>query len=425
VARVVEVVAVGTELLLGQIANTNGQVLAQVLAEHGCHHYFQVTVGDNRGRLVETLRQALGRADMVVTIGGLGPTQDDLTKEAVAEVFGRGLVVDEPSWERILARFRGPGRPTPNNRRQAELPEGAVPIPNERGTAPGVLLEAGYGGRPRVVLCLPGPPGEFVPMLRGPVAAYLERWAAAAGERTVLLSRSLRVAGMGESAVEHELRELIAAGTNPTIATYAKPGEVEVRLTASAGAPDEAAAAIAPLEAQVRARLEPWVFGADGQTLGAAVIRELSARGATVAVAESCTGGQLSARLTEGAGASAAFVCAAVTYTEEAKAAQAGVPEALIRRHGVVSAEVAAAMAEGIRSRSGATFGVGLTGVAGPSGGTEETPVGTIFVAIAGPGGTACRRLALGGDRPAIRARAAQEALVELRRHVLAPAGTA
>jgi nicotinamide-nucleotide amidase len=417
--RVVEVVAVGTELLLGQIANTNGQVMAQVLAEHGCLHYFQVTVGDNRGRLVATLRQALGRSDMVVTIGGLGPTQDDLTKEAVAEVFGRGVVVDEPSWERILARFRGRGRPTPNNRRQAEIPEGAVPIPNDHGTAPGVLLEADYEGQPKVVLCLPGPPGEFVPMARGPVAAFLERWAASGGQRTVLLSRSLRVAGMGESAVEHELRDLIDAATNPTIATYAKPGEVEVRITARAAAPQDAAARIAPLEERIRERLHPWVFGADGETLGAAVIRELAARGATVAVAESCTGGQLSARLTEGPGASAAFLCGAVTYTEAAKAEQLGVPADLLASRGAVSEEVATAMAEGIRRRAGATFGVGVTGVAGPDGGTAETPVGTVFLAVAGPGGTACRRLALGGDRAAVRARAAQEALVELRRRVL------
>lgn len=420
-ARVVEVVAVGTELLLGQIANTNGQVMAQVLAEHGCLHYLQVTVGDNRGRLVGVLRQALGRSDMVVTIGGLGPTQDDLTKEAVAEVFGRGIVVDEASWERILARFRGRGRPTPNNRRQAEMPEGAVPIPNEHGTAPGVLLEAEFEGRPKVVICLPGPPGEFVPMARGAVAAYLERWASAGGQRTVLLSRSLRVAGMGESAVEHELRPLIDAATNPTIATYAKPGEVEVRLTARAGAPDEAAALIAPLEERVRERLRPWVFGADGETLGAAVIRELAARHSTVAVAESCTGGQLSARLTEGVGASAAFLWGAVTYTEGAKAEQLGVPPDLLATHGAVSEEVARAMAEGIRRRAGATFGVGVTGVAGPDGGTPETPVGTVFLAVAGPDGTGCRRLALGGDRAAVRARAAQEALVELRRRILAP----
>jgi nicotinamide-nucleotide amidase len=419
VARVVEVVAVGTELLLGQISNTNGQALAQVLAEHGCLHYFQVTVGDNRGRLVGVLRQALDRSDMVVTIGGLGPTQDDLTKEAVAEVFGRRIVVDEPSWERIVARFRGRGRPTPNNRRQAEIPEGAVAIRNDFGTAPGVLLEAEYGGRERVVLCLPGPPGEFVPMARGFVAGYLERWAAAGGGRTVLLSRSLRVAGMGESQVEHEIRDLIDAAENPTIATYAKPGEVEVRLTARAGAPEEAQALIAPVEAAVRGRLDPWVYGADGDTLGSALIRELAARGLTLAVAESCTGGQLSARLTEGEGSSAAFLLGAVTYANAAKTEVADVAAGLIAAHGAVSDEVARAMAEGARRRAGASVGIGVTGVAGPGGGTEEKPVGTVFVALATPEGTWCRRLSLGGDRAAVRWRATQEALVTLRRYVL------
>jgi nicotinamide-nucleotide amidase len=421
-ARVVEAVAVGTELLLGQIANTNGQILAQVLAEHGCLHYFQVTVGDNRRRLVDTLRQALGRADMVVTIGGLGPTQDDLTKEAVAEVFGRGIVVDEPSWERIVARFRGRGRPTPNNRRQAEIPEGAVAVRNDHGTAPGVLLEAEYQGRPRVVVCLPGPPNEFIPMTRGFLADYLERWASAGGERTVLLSRSLRVAGIGESQVEHDIRDLIDAAENPTIATYAKPGEVEVRLTARTAAPEEAQALLAPLEAQVRARLDPWVYGADADTLGSAVIRELAARGMTVAVAESCTGGLLSERLTDGPGASAAFVCGAVTYANSAKNTILQVPSEAIAAHGAVSEEVARAMAEGVRRSAGASVGVGITGVAGPDGGTAEKPVGTVFVAIAAADGTWCRRLGLGGDRAVIRWRASQDALVSLRRYVLAGA---
>jgi len=422
-ARVVEAVAVGTELLLGQIANTNGQFLARVLAEHGCLHYFQTTVGDNRARLVETLRRALERSDLVVTIGGLGPTQDDLTKEGVAEVFGREIVLDEPSWERIVSRFRGRGRPTPNNRRQAEIPAGSTPIANEHGTAPGVLLEAEYGRRPRVVICLPGPPNEFIPMVSGFVASYLERWASAGGQRTVLLSRSLRVAGMGESQVEHEIRDLIDAAENPTIATYAKPGEVEVRLTARAGAPEQAEAMLAPLEAAVRARLDPWVYGADADTLGSAVIRELAARGLTVAVAESCTGGLLSERLTDAPGASSAFVCGAVTYANAAKSEITAVPPGLIAAHGAVSEEVARAMAEGIRRVASASVGIGITGIAGPDGGSAEKPVGTVFMAIAAPDGTWCRRLALGGDRAVVRWRATQDALVALRRYVLAGAG--
>lgn len=425
-ARSVEAIAVGTELLLGQIANTNGQYLAQVLAEHGALHYHQSTVGDNRGRLVDTLRQALGRCDMVVTIGGLGPTQDDLTKEAVALVFGRRIVVDEPSWERIEARFRGRGRPTPNNRRQAEIPEGALAVPNAHGTAPGVLLEAEYlapgasQAVPRVVVCLPGPPNEFRPMAAGFLADYLERWAAGPdGVRTVLQSRSLRIAGMGESQVEHELRDLIDAAENPTIATYAKPGEVEVRLTARAVSPVAATGLLQPVEAAVRGRLGPWIYGVDGDALGGAVVRELAQRGMTLAVAESCTGGLLSERLTEAPGASAAFLLGAVTYANAAKGAVLGVPDGLLADHGAVSEAVARAMAEGVRRRAGASLGVGVTGIAGPEGGSAEKPVGTVFVALAAAEGTWCRRLSLGGDRAVIRSRASQDALVSIRRYML------
>ena len=425
-ARIVEAIAVGTELLLGQIANTNGQLLAQVLAEHGALHFHQVVVGDNRARLVAALRQALDRADMVVTIGGLGPTQDDLTKEAVAEVFGRGLALHEPSWERILGRMRARGRePTPNNRRQAELPEGAQAIPNDHGTAPGVLLQAPYlpeAGRgaplPRVVVCLPGPPNEFQPMVRGFVANYLERWAAGPEGRTVLFSRSLRVAGIGESETEHRITDLVGSD-NPTVATYAKPGEVEVRVTARAPSPPEAEALLTPLEAELRRRLDPWVYGVDEDTLGTAVIRELAARGLTLAVAESCTGGLLSERLTDGAGASAAFLLGAVTYANHAKQRMLGVSEEQLRAHGAVSEPVAVAMARGVREAAGASLGVGITGIAGPDGGTAEKPVGTVFVALAAAEGAACRRLQLGGQRAVIRWRASQDALVGIRRYAL------
>ena len=426
-ARTVEVVSVGTELLLGQITNTNAPVLARVLAAHGALHYFQVVVGDNRTRLVATLRQALERADMVVTIGGLGPTDDDLTKEAVGEVFGVPLVVDEPSWEAILERFRGRGQPTPNNRRQAEIPAGARAIPNAHGLAPGVLLESELPGpdgpRPKVAVCLPGPPHEFGPMVEGFLAEYLEDWCAAAGARLTLTSRSLRVAGPGESQVAHDLQDLIRGGENPTLATYAKPGEVEVRITATAPSPAEAAALIAPLEAEVRRRLDPWVFGVDDETLGSAVIAELAARGQTVAVAESCTGGELSERLTAAPGASRAFVLGAVTYSPEAKQRVLEVPAEVLAAHGVVSEAVAQAMAAGVRTRAAADFGVGITGVAGPDGGTDENPVGSVWIAVAGPAGTVSRHLQMRGDRAQVRGRATQHALGLLRQQVLAPGG--
>ena len=427
-ARTVEVVSVGTELLLGQITNTNAPLLARVLAAHGAQHYFQVIVGDNRARLLATLRQALARADMVITIGGLGPTDDDLTKEAVAEVFGLPMVLHAPSWEAILTRFAGRGQPTPNNRRQAQMPDGATAIPNAHGTAPGVLLEADFAGQdgtaaPKVVVCLPGPPHEFAPMVEGYLADYLERWCAAAGARLTFTSRSLRVAGPGESQVAHDIQDMIRSGENPTIATYAKPGDIEVRITARAGSPDAAWAMIAPVEAEVRRRLAPWVYGVDDQSLGSAIIAELAARHQTVAVAESCTGGTLADRLTSSPGASRAFVLGIVAYTPEAKVRLVGVPEALIADHGVVSEAVAGALAEGARARATAHFGVGVTGVAGPDGGTAENPVGTVWIAVAGPGSVVCRRLQLRGDRAQVRSRATQHALVLLRQQVLDPGG--
>lgn len=425
-ALVVESIAVGTELLLGQITNTNAQLLARMLAEQGLHHYFQSTVGDNRDRLTQTLRLALGRADVVVTIGGLGPTQDDLTKEVVASVFGRGVAVHEPSWERIRGRIGAAS--TPNNRRQAELPEGAEVIANEVGLAPGVLLAAPYrapgaqAALPRVVICLPGPPNEFGPMVSGPVAQYLAALAHGSGRRAAIQSRSLHLAGVGESKAEHLLQDVIAdlnLRDGVTLATYAKPGDVEVRLTAHAPTVAQAQDLLRPVEEAVRARVGPWVYGTDGATLGGATLRALAETGRTLAVAESCTGGELSAWLTAEAGASAGFLLGAVTYSDVAKRATAGVDADVLAQAGAVSAAAVRAMAEGVRRQVGAAVGLAVTGFAGPDGGTAADPVGTVYLGLSTPEGTWDRRLTLRGDRAAIRRRAVQEALQLLRRYAV------
>ncbi len=425
-ALVVESIAVGTELLLGQIANTNAQLLARMLAEQGLHHYFQSTVGDNRERLTQTLHLALGRSDVVVTIGGLGPTQDDLTKEVVAGVFHRGLVVHEPSWERIRGRIGAAS--TPNNRRQAEIPADAEVIANEVGLAPGVLLAAPYRAPgseealARVVICLPGPPNEFGPMVRGPVAQYLAALAHGSGRQAAIQSRSLHLAGVGESKAEHLLQDVIAdldRSGGVTLATYAKPGDVEVRLTAHAPTAEEAQALLRPVEEAVRARVGPWVYGTDGATLGGATLRVLSETGRTLAVAESCTGGELSAWLTADPGASAGFLLGAVTYGDAAKRAVAAVDAGLLAEDGAVSAAAARAMAEGVRRQVGATVGLAVTGFAGPEGGTAADPVGTVYVGLAAPEGTWDRRLTLRGDRAAVRRRAVQESLQWLRRYAV------
>jgi nicotinamide-nucleotide amidase len=412
-----ELICVGTELLMGQIVNTHGQFIAQVLARHGVSHYHQAVVGDNLGRLTAAIRQALGRADMVILSGGLGPTQDDLTKEAVAAALGVPLRLRQDVWDGIVARFSRRGlEPTPNNRRQAELPEGAEPIPNPHGTAPGVLCELPPDGR-RVIVCLPGPPNELRPMVRDFLEPYLDRWAGP--ERQVLMSRILKVCGVGESAVEHRIRDIMAEATNPTVAPYAKPGEVQLRLTARADSPAAAEALLAPLEAKLRERLDPHVFGVDDETLEGAVGALLRSSGRTLAVAESCTGGLLGGRLTEVAGASDYFLFGAVTYANAAKVAVLGVPESDILSHGAVSAEVARAMAAGARRVGGADIGLGVTGIAGPGGGSAGKPVGTVWLGLATPEGTWARHSLWPGLRADIRWRATQEALVWLRSYLL------
>jgi nicotinamide-nucleotide amidase len=412
-----ELICVGTELLMGQIVNTHGQFIAQALARHGVSHYHQAVVGDNLGRLTAAIRQALGRADMVILSGGLGPTQDDLTKEAVAAALGVPLRLRQDVWDGIVARFSRRGlEPTPNNRRQAELPEGAEPIPNPHGTAPGVLCELPPDGR-RVIVCLPGPPNELRPMVRDFLEPYLDRWAGP--ERQVLMSRILKVCGVGESAVEHRIRDIMAEATNPTVAPYAKPGEVQLRLTARADSPAAAEALLAPLEAKLRERLDPHVFGVDDETLEGAVGALLRSSGRTLAVAESCTGGLLGGRLTEVAGASDYFLFGAVTYANAAKVAVLGVPESDILSHGAVSAEVARAMAAGARRVGGADIGLGVTGIAGPGGGSAGKPVGTVWLGLATPEGTWARHSLWPGLRADIRWRATQEALVWLRSYLL------
>lgn len=409
-----ELICVGTELLMGQIVNTHGPFIAQALARHGIDHFHQVVVGDNLGRLEAAVRQALGRADLVICSGGLGPTQDDLTKEAVAAATGVPLRLRPEVWDGIVRRFARRGlEPTPNNRRQAELPEGSEPIPNPNGTAPGVLMETGG----RTIVCLPGPPNELRPMVRDFLEPYLERWAGDA--RQVLVSRVLKISGLGESAVDHRVRDIMAQAVNPTLAPYAKPGEVQLRLTARAASPAAAEAALAPLEAELRRRLDPFVFGVDDDTLEGAVGQMLRVGGRTLAVAESCTGGMLAARLTDVPGSSDYFLFGAVTYSNAAKAAVLGVPEADILTHGAVSAEVARAMAGGARRMAGSDFAVGITGVAGPGGGSADKPVGTVWLGLATPEGTWAKHRLWPGQRAAVRWRATQEALVWLRTYLL------
>lgn len=416
-----ELVFVGTELLLGEILNSNAQYLSQRLAELGIDCYYQVTVGDNAERLAGVLRQALGRADVVITTGGLGPTMDDLTKETVAEVLGLPMQLHEPSLRHIEEVFARLGRPmAENNRKQAMNPAGGLVLENRHGTAPGVAIPIPAGADPprQAVIVLPGPPREMQPMFEQGAVPFLLRML---GEKaTTLVARTLRFVGIGESDLETRIRDLIEAQSDPFIAPYAKLGEVHLRLSTKARTREEGLARIAPVEAAIRQRVGGFCYGVDDRPLEAVVGDRLAERGWTVAVAESCTGGLLAKRLTDVPGSSAYFLAGLVTYSNEAKRALLGVPEETLRAFGAVSDETALAMARGVRERTGCTVGVAITGIAGPGGATAEKPVGTVHIAVEGPKGSWVRRYQFPvRDRDNVRQRSAQEALNRLWRYAM------
>lgn len=376
-----EIVCVGTELLLGEIVDTNASYLARCLAAEGIDLYYKSTVGDNLERAAATIRMALGRADVVITSGGLGPTLDDLTREAIADAVGEPLESDPEAMRFIEERFGRLGRPMPeSNRRQAMMPRGARTIPNPMGTAPGVWLEKDG----KIVVALPGVPRELKVMTEQTVIPWLLMHIPA-GEHKVLRSRVLRLTGIGESAMEERIMPLIEGQRNPTIAPYAGEGECRLRLTASAAAEQQAIWMLDELEGRVRQTLGRHIYGYEQDTLESVIIGRLKNAGKRLAVAESCTGGLVSHRLTNVPGSSEAFFEGVVTYDNRSKSTRLGVPAELITARGAVSEPVARAMAEGIRKTSGCDYGVATTGIAGPGGGTDAKPVGLVYVAASGP----------------------------------------
>ena len=390
-SHVAELIAVGTELLLGGIANTDGQMLSRELSALGINVYYHTVVGDNPARLRAAVEIAKNRADIIITTGGLGPTCDDLTKTVLAECFGKKLVYNAEAAGRMETFFRRIGRPmTENNLQQAYLPEGCVPFQNYWGTAPGCAFEA----EGIHVLMLPGPPSECGPMFRTYGAAYLARLAEGA-----ICSRSLRVFGLGESAVEARLRDRMNAMTNPTLAPYAKTGEVELRLTAKAPTEGEARALLAPAEEELRAMFGSLVYGADGDSLESVVLSLLLERGMTLGTAESCTGGLCAKRITDVPGSSDVFRGGVVSYTNAVKRDVLGVPQELLERYTAVSPQVAAAMAEGARRVLGCDLALAFTGVAGPGPDGEGHEEGLVYAALAFPGGTWTAELRNGPTR--------------------------
>lgn len=407
-----ELIAVGTELLLGNIANTDAQMLSKGLSALGINVYYHTVVGDNPQRLKAAVEVAKGRADIIITTGGLGPTCDDLTKNVLAECFGKKLVYDEESAQRIkdyFQRLHPGGTMTENNLQQAYLPEGCTIFSNDWGTAPGCAFESG-GVR---VIMLPGPPNECTPMFEYRAVPYLR--ALADG---VIASRTLKIFGMGESAVEAKLRDRMNALTNPTLAPYAKTGEVELRITAKAATVEEARALIVPVEQEVRGIFGPLVYGADVASMEEVVLGLLKEKGLTLGTAESCTGGLVAKRMTDLPGSSAVFKGGVVSYTNEVKAGVLGVPQAMLDEFGAVSAQVARAMARGARKVLGCDLAVSLTGVAGPDPDDRGNPVGLIYAALDTPEGTRLRELHLINGRARIRTVAATNAFDMVRRYL-------
>ncbi len=368
----------GTELLLGDVVNTNAAYIARGLARRGIHVYYQCVVGDNPDRLRESIKQGFKRSDLIVLTGGLGPTYDDLTKETVAGYFGLEMEMHRPSYDHLIEvakKFnRGSNREmTPNNLKQAYMPKGATVFANQNGTAPGLAVTDGV----KTAVLMPGPPREMIPMFDNQVLPYLT-----ADSKTVLVSKNVHVFGLGESAVEHMLHNYMLEMQNPTIAPYAKTGEMYLRVTASAESEAEANGMIGPVIEKIRGYVGEYIYGVDVPNMETAAVQALLAKKLHVATAESCTGGMLSGKITNVAGASDVFGCGVVAYANEVKMQVLGVREETLKAHGAVSPETAAEMAAGIRKLSGAEIGVSVTGIAGPGGGTPEKPVGLVYIGI-------------------------------------------
>ncbi len=405
-----EIIAIGSELLTPFRQDTNSLFLTAELNKLGIEVSRKCVVGDDAAQLREAFREALGRAELVIGMGGLGPTEDDLTRETVAELLGRRLVRDEEIVRAMQERFRRFRREMPEtNLRQAMVPEGATPLPNPRGTAPGLWMETGG----HIVVLLPGPPAELKPMFTESV----EKRLAERSRGVWLLTRELRVAGVPESEVDAKIAPIYRAAAGVETTILASPGEIQIHLRAWAGNRAAAEKALDGLAEKIRQALGDTVFTMRGESLEEVVAAALAEARATIAVAESCTGGQVAERLTSIPGSSNYFLGGVVSYANEMKTAWADVPAAVLKTHGAVSGEVARAMAEGIRRSTGATLGLGITGIAGPGGATPEKPVGTVHIALAAEGETKERRFLFPGDREIVRRQASQRALDLVRRY--------
>ncbi|MBV7272141.1 competence/damage-inducible protein A [Clostridiaceae bacterium UIB06] len=407
-----EILCVGTELLLGDIVNTNAQYLSKRLADLGIFVYHQSVVGDNSERLKEEFKAAFDRADIIITTGGLGPTPDDLTKETGAEYFNKKMILHEETLDKLKSYFIKTERDKlqGNNIKQAYFPEDSLILPNSHGTAPGCVIDENG----KILIVLPGPPREMKPMFEDYVVPFLENYS-----NIVIQSKVLRICGIGEGLMAEQISDIMTENTNPTVAPYAKDWEVTLRITAKASTKEAANNLIIPVEDEIRQRLGLNIYG-EGETSLEAVLGELLIKSNfTISTAESCTGGLIASKLVNYPGISSVFMEGAVTYSNDAKMRRLGVKSETLETFGAVSEETAREMAEGIAKTANTNIGLSTTGIAGPDGGTQEKPVGLVYVGLSINGITKTIKLQLSGSREMIRRRTTITALDWVRRELL------
>ncbi|GAA0178135.1 competence/damage-inducible protein A [Clostridium sediminicola] len=406
-----EILAVGTELLLGNIVNTNAQFLSQRLADLGIDVYRHTVVGDNPDRLKNAIKEAFERADLVITTGGLGPTKDDLTKEIAFEYFNKKAVLNKESLEKIEKYFEKLNRDmVDSNKKQAYFPKDVTILANDVGTAPGCAIDE----KGKILILLPGPPREMKPMFENHVITYLSKYS-----EDVLTSKILRVMGIGESKAEEMIKDIIDGQSNPTIAPYAKEGEMIFRITAKAKCEEEGYKLIEPVEKEIRERLGIAVYAEGETTLETTVGEMLVKNHLTISVVESCTGGLLSGTIINYPGISKVFLEGAVTYSNDAKMKRLGVSKKTLEEHGAVSRETAEEMAKGMAQRAETNIAISTTGVAGPGGGTKEKPVGLVYVGLYINGEVKSKEFHLVGNREKIRYTTVMRAIEWLRREII------
>jgi nicotinamide-nucleotide amidase len=403
-----EIIAIGTEILLGDIVNSNAQYIAQELAALGIDMYYQQVVGDNEKRIIHAFDEAYSRSDIIITTGGLGPTEDDLTKEVAAKYFKKELLPNEESIEKIKNYFKFRERKmTENNLKQGLIPEGAIIINNDNGTAPGVIIEENS----KIMIILPGPPKEMKPMFEDTVRPYLQKKA-----DSIIMSRVIKILGIGESAVAEELKDIMTAQTNPTIAPYAKEVGVMLRITAKANNEEEAIKLIEPIEKEIKNRLGDNIYAIEDVSIEDVVAKLLIEKKLTISTAESCTGGMIAGTLINYPGISEVFLEGTVTYSNEAKHNRLGVKNETLEKYGAVSEETAREMAIGIANTAKTDVSIVTTGIAGPEGGTPEKPVGLVYIGVYFKGEVTVKKYVFNGNRSRVRLQATTTGLDMLRR---------